>query len=405
MRNAVINLQKWVFVILLFASTLTGFLSAGSKTMLYVIYDGLIIFLAITSLRYLRGRLILVVLFIIGCIAVNLSYSSDDFMYSMNGVREILILIGISIFLHKVFADDNEDIAEQYIEIFRKFAVFFLMVQLPVAFMQFHQHGPSDWVGGTFGNKGSGVLTLSIVCLIFFASDYVQSNTQRVLLYCCMLPLVMNETKVSFIFIPMLIFFLHFKPRLKNIAGAVIGAAVVLFVFTKYYGNTGGMEFEGNTLTSVFSGDFLDNYLLGDAMSSDDIPRFTKIILAWKLCAEETRTLWFGMEYGVFKGGTVVEASQFAQSIQALTTGTRPYIFFLLLQGGLLLIGGLFWLLFHINHYFNRNNNKYKVFLMLVFLIVLFYNDSLRNQGFVTIYFFCMFYANSNIYNRTFVQA
>jgi hypothetical protein len=57
----------------------------------------------------------------------------------------------------------------------------------------------------------------------------------------------------------------------------------------------------------------------------------------------------FGIEYGIFKGGNVVEASQAGQSMAWLMSGTRPYLFFLLLQGGLMLITGFFWLLFHIN--------------------------------------------------------
>lgn len=402
MRNAVNNLQRWIFIILLLTSTLTGFLVGGGSTLLYVLYDAMIIFLAVTSLAYFRGRMVFIVLFVLACIAVNLSYSSGDFMYSMNGAREILILLGISIFFQKVFAEENEDVAIEYIEFVKKFSVFFLAIQIPVAFVQFTQHGASDWVGGTFGNRGSGILTLSIICLIFFLSDHMQSNRQRILLFFCLVPLVLNETKVSFIFIPMLIFFIYFKPKLKNIAGGIIGAALFLFIYSQYYS---GMEFEGGAMAGTFSGDFLDSYLMGDVNSSEDIPRITKIVVAWKLCAEETRTLLFGMEYGIFKGGSVVETTQFAQSIQFLISGTRPYIFFLLLQGGLLLTVGLFWLLFHINNYFTSNNNRFKLFLMLVFLIILVYNDALRNQGFVVIYFFCMFYANSNLYNKKILQA
>jgi hypothetical protein len=408
MRNAVNNFQKWLFTILLYGSTFSGLLTdvfLGAKTALYMAFDGMMIFLAMISLRYLHGRLIWVVLFMLACIGVNLSYSSTDFMYSMNGVREILILIAIVIFYHKIFLDENEDIAEEYIHIFKTFSVIFLIAQLPVAFMQFHAHGPTDFVGGTYGNKGSGTLTLSIICLVFFVSDYVTSNTQRALLYFCLLPLLMNETKVSFIFLPMLIFFIHFRPNLKSIATSVIGAGIFLLVFNTYYSNTGGMDVGDNSIAGVFSGDFLDEYLMGDIYSSDDIPRFTKLVLGWKLCAESTRTLFFGIEYGIFKGGTMVEASQFAQSVQWLLSGTRPYLFFLLLQGGLLLIGGLFWMLFQVNGYFLRNNNKFKTFLMLVYLIILVYNDPLRNQGFVVIYFFCMFYANSNLYNKNIIPA
>lgn len=407
MRNAVNNFQKWLFTILLYGATFAGLLTdvvPSAKTMVYVAFDTLMIFLAIISLRYLSGKLIWVVLFLLACIGVNLSYSSTDFMYSMNGVREILILIAMVIFYHKIFLDDNEELSADYIAIFKRFAVIFLVAQLPVSVLQFHAHGPTDWVGGTYGNKGSGTLTLSIICLVFFVSDYVTSNTQRALLYFCLLPLLLNETKVSFIFLPMLIFFIHFKPRIKNIAVAIIGAAVFLLIFNKYYSNTGGMDVGDNSLVGVFSEDFLDTYLMGDIYSSDDIPRFTKLILAWELCAENARTLLFGIEWGIFKGGTVVEASQFAQSIQWLLSGTRPYLFFLLLQGGLLLIGGLFWMLFHINRYFLNYNNKYKTFLMLVFLIILVYNDPLRNQGFVTIYFFCMTYANSTLYNKHILQ-
>jgi len=406
MRNAVNNFQKSLFILLLYASTFGGFLAdiaeTSGRTMLYVAFDGLILFLAIISLAYLRGKMTWVVLFIIACIGVNLSYSSSNLMASLNGVREIIMVVSMAIFYNKVFAEDNEDLAEEYVEIMKKFAVIFLIAQLPIAGWQFHQYGASDYVGGTFGNKGSGILTLSLVCSVFFLAHFVRSNTQRVLLYFCLVPLLLNETKISFILIPTLILFIHFRPRLKNIIGAVIAAAFFLFVFNMYYTNQ-GLDFDNN-MAGIFSKDFLDAYLFGDIYSSDDIPRFTKIVVGWHMAAEETRTLLFGIEYGIFKGGNVVETSQFGQEVQWLLSGTRPYLFFLILQGGVLLIAGFFWLMFHINKYFVQNNNKFKTFLFLVFIMILFYNDALRNQGFVAIYLFSVFYANSNLYNRNLVE-
>ncbi|HUQ64679.1 MAG TPA: hypothetical protein VM101_00890 [Flavitalea sp.] len=405
MRNAVNRFQKSLFILLLLGSTFSGFLAdftlSGNRTILYVAFDAVMIFLAITSLAYLRGRIILIVLFIIACIAVNLTYSSNNLMYSLNGIREILILVAITIFYYKIFGEENEDVAEEYIEVMKKFSVFFLLAQLPVAFLQFHEHGASDFVGGTFGNKGSGILTLSVLCTVYFLSNFVRSNTQRVLLYFCLLPLLLNETKLSFILIPALILFIHFQPKLKNIVGGVLAAGFFLYIFNMYYSDQGS-NFENN-LTGIFSKDFLDSYLFGDIYSSEDVPRFTKIVVGWHLASEAPRTLMFGIEYGIFKGGNVVEASQFATSIQWLMSGTRPYIFFLMLQGGLMLIAGLFWMLFHINNYFVKNNNKFKSYLFIVFLIILFYNDALRNQGFVLIYFFTVFYANSNLYNRNLI--
>src|SRR5690349_13649464 len=125
MRNAVNNFQKQLFILLLFASTFSGFLAdialEGGRTMLYVAFDGLIIFLSMLSLGYLRGRFTWVVLFIIACIGINLSYSTADFVSSLNGIREILMVVSMAIFYNKVFAEDNEHLAEEYIEIMKKF--------------------------------------------------------------------------------------------------------------------------------------------------------------------------------------------------------------------------------------------------------------------------------------------
>jgi len=407
MRNAVNNFQKTLFILLLYGAAFSGFITdvaSSGKTALYVIFDGLIIFLSVMSLSYMRGKLVWIALFMIACIGVNLSYSSTDLMYSLNGVREILIVISIAIFFNKIFSEDNEELAEEYVEIVKKFAVLFLIAQLPVAFMQYYEHGPTDYVGGTFGNKGSGTLTLSVVCVIFFLSHFVRSNTQRVLLYFCLLPLLLNETKISFILIPTLILFIHFQLKIKNILGAGIAAGLFLFIFNTYYSSTEGTDFDNN-LAGIFSKDFLDYYLFGDIYSSDDIPRFTKIVVGWHLASEEIRTLFFGVEYGIFKGGSMMQATQFGQTVQWLVSGTRPYLFFMILQGGLLLVVGVFWLIFHVNRYFVKNNNKFKTFLFLIFLTILFYNDALRNQGFLVIYFFCVFYANSYLYQKKLIEA
>src|SRR5829696_5209986 len=109
MRNAVNGFQKTLFILLLFGSAFSGFLSdivlSGGRTILYLTFDALMILLAITSLAYLRGRLVWIVLFIIACIGVNLSYSSNDLLYSLNGVREILMLVAIVVFYNKVFSE------------------------------------------------------------------------------------------------------------------------------------------------------------------------------------------------------------------------------------------------------------------------------------------------------------
>src|ERR1044072_6530112 len=119
MRNALNNFQKQLFFLLLYASTFSGVLAdiafSGGRTMLYVAFDGLIIFLSILSIAYMRGKFTWAVLFILGCIGVNLSYSSADLVSSLNGIREILMVVSMAIFYNKVFSDENEALAEEYV--------------------------------------------------------------------------------------------------------------------------------------------------------------------------------------------------------------------------------------------------------------------------------------------------
>jgi hypothetical protein len=316
----------------------------------------------------------------------------------LNGIREVLTIVAIVIYLNKVFAEGNEELAEEHIQIFKRYAIIFLVAQLPVAFYQYAIYGPSDAVGGTLGNKGSGVLTLTVVCLVFFLAHYTSNISRTILLYFCLVPLLLNETKVSFILIPLLVLFIHFQPKLKNILLAIFAAALFLFLFSRFYSHS-ALTFDNN-LTDIFSSDFLDDYLFGDIYYSDDVPRFTKIFIGWQLLSEQTNTFLFGFQYGLFKGGNFVEHSQFAMSYYWLLGGTRPYVFFLMLQGGIMLVAGILMLVLYINKFFRANNNKFKTFLFLIFLIMMFYNDSLRNQNFIVVFFFLEFYANSDLYNK-----
>jgi hypothetical protein len=403
MRYAIDRFQKTLFTIILFASGFSGIvtnLAESSKTGFLLFYDAAMIGLALMSLGYLRGRLIAVLLFIIGCIALNLINNGNSLIYSLNGLREILTILSLVVFFNGVFKEGNEELAEEYIYIMKRFAIVFLVIQLPVAGYQFSVHGPSDWVGGTYGVFGSGNLTLSIICLVFFMSHFVRNNTQRVLLYLCLLPLFLNETKVSFVLIPMLILFIHFQPKLKSIIGAGVAAAIALFIFSQLFTtNIQGID-TSEGIAGIFNGDFINNYLFGDIDQYTDVPRFTKIVFAWQLLAENTMTFLFGIEYGIFRQTDVADASKVSQSLEWLMSGTRPYLFFLLVQGGILLITGFFWMMFHINRYFTSNNNKYKTFLFLLFVVILFYNDALRSQNFAMIYLFSVFLSNSDLYRE-----
>ncbi|MBO9571456.1 MAG: hypothetical protein J7497_04515 [Chitinophagaceae bacterium] len=395
MQYAIDRFQKQLFVFLLYSSAFFGIVTdlakINSKTPFYAAFDLIIILLALTSFSYLKGTLAYITIFIIAGIGFNMSYSGASTFATLNGAREIIVIPALVVFLKKIFSEDEETIGE-YLMIMKKFGFIFLLAQLPVAAYQFSVSGPSDAVGGTFGNMGSGVLTLSVICLVYYLHFFSRNFTQTIFLYIALTPLLLNETKISFILIPMMVLSIHFKPKFKNIVLAVVAAGLFLFIFDSYYSH-GSLEFDDN-VSGIFSADFLNDYLMADIYEYEDIPRFTKIILSWNLLSQQVNTFFFGMEYGLFKGDNFSDLSTFARNYYWLLIGTRPYLFFLLMQGGICLFGGIMWLLLYINNYF-KNINNLKIFLFILFLLILMYNDTFRNHTFMIIYLFIVFFANS----------
>ena len=398
MKEAVSKFQKTIFVMLLYATGYFGLLIDFAKiprTGFYVVFDCIIATLGVLSISSFRSKLILPILFLLICFFFNMSYSEAPTASSLNGFREILVIIFIVLFYNKVF-NQGEETVEEYVQIVKKYATTFLIVQIPLTAYQFSQYGASDMVGGSYGGAGTGMLSMTILCFIFFLSDDVKTLPRRGLLYLGMIPLFLNETKISFILIPITILFIHFKPKLKNVLAAVGAAVFFLFVFNLYYSNQ-GKDFGDSNIKGVFSSDYFDDYLFGDIYFSGDIPRFTKIFIAWQLVQEQITTFLFGIEYGMFKGGQLVPDTPFAQRYEWLLNGTRPYLFYLLMQGGIMLVAGVFWLLLQINNWF-RKINKFNLYLFVLFLIILVYHETFRSQGFSVVYFFLAFYANSQTY-------
>lgn len=401
MREAVNKFQKNIFILLLYSSAYFGIAidlaGVESRTAFYAAFDGMILLLGLLSFSKLRGSLVYILLLFIACFILNVSYSETSFIGSLNGFREILTVVFIVIFYNKVFAEGNEETTQEYIEILKKFGYIFLASQIPIAAFQYIQNGgPGDAVGGSYGAYGSGVLTMSVICMVYFLHLQTTKLSNIAFLYISLVPLLLNETKVSFILIPMMILFVRFDLKFKNVVVAIGGAAVFLFLFSMYYTDQSGE----NDASSIFTADFLSDYLMADIYMYDDIPRFTKIMLSWQMISEQTNTFLFGFEYGLFKGVNTLRDSDFAQEYGWLLTGTRPYLFYLLLQGGIMLVTSFLLLIAHANKYF-KFLNKFNAFLLILFLIILAYNDLFRNQTFLVLYFFFVYYASSKFYSPT----
>jgi hypothetical protein len=402
MEYSINKLQKYLFILLLYQASFSPFvwdlLKSTNRTALYLVSDGLIGLIALLSLSYLRGKLLAATLFIFAGFAINLTYAEATFSSFLNGIREIVMVIGIVLFFAKVFAPGNEALREEYLEVMKTFAFVFLFANLPIAFYQYMINGPTDAVGGSFGYGASGALTFTIVILVYFMQlHYSHRFFLSILLFLTLIPLLLNETKVSFILIPAMVFILKFKPRIGPILLAAGGAVLFFIIFNRFFEAT-FLDFD-DSASGIFSQDFLSDYLAADSSKYVDIPRITKITLAWDLLMDHTNTLFFGIEYGVFRGGNTVEQTHFTIAYQWLLFGTRPYLFFLMVQGGLFLISGMFYLVFYANQFF-RNSNKFQWFLFSLFLLIMLYNDLFRIHTFVIVYFFLVFFAASSSYRR-----
>ena len=289
------NLQKGIFTMLLYGAGLGMIVSdlglgEDNRTPAYLAFDVLIYALAITSFSFIRQGLAYILFFLLACVAFNLSYSAATLYSSVNGLREIFSVFGMVIFYNKVFAEGNEEFAESCINIFKTFAFVFLLCQPPVAFAQYLIHGPTDFVGGTYGNFGSGVLTFSVIFLVYFLHHFKRNIIKTILLYVCLIPLFLNETKVSFILIPMMVAFIRFQPKVKNILIAVVTAGLFFLLVNKYYANTGFQS--DNNFSTIFSADYLNDYLMADISTYPDIPRFTKIILSWQIISQQNQYIF-----------------------------------------------------------------------------------------------------------------
>jgi hypothetical protein len=399
MKAAIANMQRYVFVIFLYVSALytpiLDQLGLMNRTGIYIVFDCIIYFLAFFSLSTIpKGFRSIIALILIG-IFLNFTYSPAPLSVSLNGIREVLAILAVPIFYYKIFAEGNEQEAMRYIRIMKKFTWFFLLIQIVPVMIQFKQFGPTDYVGGSYGWLNTGNLTTIIVCMIFFLFQFPNSPWKKLLLFLLLYPLMLNETKISYILIPMMVMFLFFEPKIKNIVLAGVGAVLFFLIFNQLYTNDAANM--GKNFSEIFNPDFLDEYLLSDPISHPDVPRFTKLIMGYKLISEQASTFFFGLEFGMFRGTGTGEVTRFAQNYAWLLSGTRPYIFILMMQGGIVLVTGFFLAMLYICRFF-RYASKHVLFYFIIILVVMTYAESFRNHNFLIVFMFYLFFVNSEIF-------
>ncbi len=212
------RLKLYLFFIIALMSAMNGALGtmifpSSDRTIkvAMAVCDGTMIVLGLSSVFTHRNfyGVRLWFLFVIGAV-LTIILTSDKFgmVEQLNGVRALMFYFASLVVIYDLFTSKLGDL---FVDLMTKFIILYAIMQIPFAGYQFLKYGANDAVGGTFGLRGgSGMLTqiLYVICfylLVRFASldDGSHFKIGKILLFVPLLiPTMLNETKISFILLP-----------------------------------------------------------------------------------------------------------------------------------------------------------------------------------------------------------
>lgn len=382
---------------------------AGGKNTVFLLCDFIFLALGIRTIRN-RGDVAVCVSFVVLAIFTTIILNHESWLTLTNGFRDFLgIIFAVPIvrwfYTHKRSAEFRKTI-------FRTMNIW-LWLQAFCITWQFIRYGAGDMGGGTMGEGASGMVSMLIYltsfCLIsrtWDTSDYMLSLRKNWKYILLLYPTFLNETKVSFLMLAAyFVLLLKYDRKLVLRLFYIVPIAIGLFIGlgAAYFSAT------GQDTEEVLSSEFIEEYMYGLDLDrlveigqmvqdgiievdpsepwSQDIPRIAKLGLIIYPLELTGGGVLFGAGVGEFKGWTVVNMPTFAAEYQWLLQGSRPWLFFLLVQIGIVGILWWGWTAFH--QYFIRRskqplNTQFQLFLWGSLAIILFYNDSLREIWFTS---------------------
>ena len=382
----------------------------------YLLFDAVVVTLGCWTMKRRRDMAVVAVVIAVTALS-TLLVNRYSLLFYLNGMRDFISFMFVIPILNFFLSDDK--LRDQFVATVERHLFMYLVVQAPCTITQFIRFGATDPVGGSLGENYSGITST----LIYLVSFYLlQRRLDRDRLWVSLLenkwliillfPTFLNETKVSLVYLAMYMLLMIPLGR-KTFRYTVLAVPVFALVF--YGGMTAYVVATGGTQGDVFSLDYyMEGYLLSeDAESTErlakwmlendsdgeaggltgDVPRLTKLVVLGEL-VDEPSTLIAGNGVGHFKGGTLVDNSEFYRDNEWVMTGTIPYVFHLLVQLGVL--GVLLEIFFFVVYLWfppapgMRRNYNLQLYLFALVLLLQLYNDSLRNAFFTLIVFFVM---------------
>ncbi|TYP69133.1 O-antigen ligase family protein [Paenibacillus methanolicus] len=246
---------------------------------------------------------------------------------------------------------------------------------IPVSIAQFlYFQTKGDYVSGLMGPRESGTLTLFLL-IVFFSEFMLRLSQGRKLFglyFLFLVPTTINETKISYVLIPLLLFsslLFTKKLKMKYVLNIVLLLAL-LFAGTSTVYNSIGYN---HSLTEAFEYENLKFYLTDDTYT-EDAGRLTKILLAVDII-EDSPYIGYGLG-STYKASTSGAHGYIFQSYPGgnQLSATRPQLMVTLIDFGW--IGTVFVLLMLITYFIKvlrlRKITLEKIVSLNCFIIIIF---------------------------------
>lgn len=305
-----------------------------------------------------------------------------------------------------------------FVALFDRSLLIFLWLQFPCIILQTLLYSNPDMRGGSLGWMCSGEVTTLIYVISFYLMlrhwDYSRSyfsNVGQHWIYLFLwLPSLMNETKISFVFIALYLLLLipmdrQYAKRLiyiLPILAAFMGLAYVVYSSSI---SSSSLNKEGS-LAFYMIGDefFLDKIEKAEErglldIDDDDMPRGLKLIATPALMDRNEHTWPWGFGLGQVKSGDAADKTLLGRYYNWLIKGTKMQLHMFWLEAGLVGVAWyiLYWLaVFRSFRHLHpgQRNRQLTWMLALTVALVSFYNSLLFNIPFAIVSLYFIFFTS-----------
>lgn len=341
----------------------------GFQTGFNLVAECVIIALGLWTLNKRIDKILLISLMVISIISAIINGISIS-MY-LNGMRNYLTMIFLLSTIRYLLA--TRERVEYFLPLMDKSLYIFLLLQMPVMVIQCIRWGAYDNVGGSLGWMMSGTISTLLYTVSFYlmirrwddSKSYLENLKKNIILLVALFPSMLNETKISFVYLMMYFFFLvpmdrKFVKRLLNVVPIII-----LFVvgFGYVYQSLLVNPQQDDADTNVTSWKFIEDYLLGNddiktlvidgymeavlpEVQEDDFARGLKFTLLPIILSETPHSWVVGFGPSQFRGGTVMDVTKFASQYSWILKGSQMTVMVYVVDLGLLGLAWLVWYFF-----------------------------------------------------------